>query len=293
MLMALCGRGGRAFGSPEEPPAKDALVAALRAAGLRGVGDDQTEHYVAVGDAPANFLKGALNLCEKIAASYEKHFQAKGFKVPFPKDRMTIVALAGRASYAAFKGEKVDDEEGGHYDVEANRLVIFDFRGGKGDTVADPLRANTFTLVHEGLHQLTFATGLLARKADVPRAVSEGLATYGETWKLSDPVLGRVNRLRLQELGKAGSEWIPADQLLTRDEVFDVDAMAQVAYAESWLLVYHLMTKAPAKLRAYLDLLRERREPAHRQEDAAKALGDLFDLDSTLKRTARLLLQGR
>ncbi len=41
-------------------------------------------------------------------------------------------------------------------------------------------RVNTFTLVHEAIHQLTYNTGLLDRQADVPVAISEGLATFGE-----------------------------------------------------------------------------------------------------------------
>jgi hypothetical protein len=206
---------------------------------------------------------------------------------------MVVVALAGRESYEAFKREEVGEDEGGHYDVGANQLVIFDFRNapnGEGQGL-DPLRANTFTLVHEALHQLTYLTGLLSREADVPVAVSEGFATYGETWKLSDPKkLGRENRLRLQELAKPAAEWLPVDRLLTDDKVFADRATVQVAYAEAWLLVYHLINKAPAKLRTYLDLLRGRRDPTHRADDATKVLGKLPTLDSALKRAARLLL---
>jgi hypothetical protein len=265
-------------------PEVEALVRKARTAGLKAVGVDRTDHYVAVGDAPPAFRKKALELCERLALGFEKHFKAKEFKVALPKSRMPVVILAGRDSYAAFKGEKVEQEEGGHYDVEADRLVIFD---AQGDPVADASRVNTFTLVHEGLHQLTFAAGLLARKGDVPRAVSEGLATYGETWRLSDQVLGRPNRLRFEVLTKPGADWISVEQLLTRDEVFE--ATAQVAYAESWLLVYHLLDRRPAKMRAYLDLLRNRREPAHRAEDATEALGKLSTLDRELRTRARRL----
>ena len=36
------------------------------------------------------------------------------------------------------------------------------------------------TLSHEATHQLTFNTGLLNRKGDVPMCIAEGLAVYGE-----------------------------------------------------------------------------------------------------------------
>ena len=68
-------------------------------------------------------------------------------------------------SYAAFKGEPAGDDEGGIYDVEADRLVIFDAGPGRGAGRTErPCRLNTFTLVHEATHQLTFDTGLLSTR---------------------------------------------------------------------------------------------------------------------------------
>lgn len=263
-------------------------------AGLGAIGTSQTEHYLAIGDAPESFREQAIGLCEKILASYQKYFGSKDFEVKVPARRMTVVPLAGRMSYAAFKGEPVGAEEAGFFDIDEDRLVIFDARGAGGPaggmTGADPRRLNTFSLVHEAIHQLTYDTGMLSRTADVPVAVSEGLATYGELWQKANPVIGQLNRLRLQVLRQPGTEWVPVAKLVTDDRVFRDAATVQAAYAEAWLLVHVLLKSRSAKFRAYLDLIRTREDESHRADDAAKALGDLERLDRDLKKTARSLL---
>ena len=54
--------------------------------------------------------------------------------------------LSGRRSYAAFLGEDPGPAVGGHYDLEKNYLVTFDFReiGREGAVAAE--RINTRTL---------------------------------------------------------------------------------------------------------------------------------------------------
>ncbi len=65
---------------------------------------------------------------------------------------------------------------GGHYDLDTNRLVMFDFRPASDeiDLQADPERVNLLALVHETTHLLCFNTGMLSRQTDVPDWVSEG-----------------------------------------------------------------------------------------------------------------------
>jgi hypothetical protein len=276
--------------------AEESIRSRAKAAGLKlaEFGTNRTDHYLAVGNAPSAFRADALDLCEKLAATYLAAFKAKGFESPLPQGRMAVVVLADRESYEGFKGEPAGPAEGGHYDIEADRLVMYDFRtGGAINAGANSTRLNTFTLVHEAVHQLTFDTGLLSTKADVPVVVSEGLATYGESWQKVNPTIGRVNTPRLQVLKKpGGGEWIPIGELLVRDELFNGRETEQYAYAEAWLLIYTFMKTAPkaAKLRAYLDRLKMRREPDRRVEDAEAALGNLESLDRELKKTARGLI---
>ena len=125
----------------------------------------------------------ALELCESLAMSFLKHLEFKGFDVLPPKNRLGVVVLADRASYEAFIGEQVLETEGGLYEPSSGWLVMFDFHKERAKGGKDVRRLNTFTLVHEATHQLTFHIGLLDRKSDVPVAISEGFATYAETWQ--------------------------------------------------------------------------------------------------------------
>lgn len=292
-------RPSRAWADPPEGDAEAVAASWKRAeeVGLKGLGTTRTEHYVAVGDSPESFRGEALGLCEKLAGSFLSHFRAKGFEITLPARPLTVVALAGRESYGAFKGTPLSEVEGGYYEVLADRLVIFDFREGGPDAPrlpANARRINTFSLVHEAIHQLTFATGMLDRRADVPVALSEGLATYGELWQASSPSIGKVNRPRLAVLSQPGGVvWIEIERLLTDDNLFRKAETEQLAYAEAWLLVSQLLkTKAgTSKLIAYLDRLRGKDDPSTRAEVAREALGDLERLDRDLKKAATLLIR--
>lgn len=273
----------------------DSVLRLAKKAGLKNFGTSTREkgRYVAVGDASEAFRERALTICEALAETFQKHFAAKGFMVSFPKRKLLIVTLAGPKSYETLIGEPVEIDEGGHYDVDAKRLVVFDFRGEHGRAGRNAERTNSFTLVHEAIHQLSFTTGLLESGSDVPLALSEGLATYGELSPIAKPAIGRVNVFRLEELKRPreGLEWIPLEKLLTDDSLFSEAESQQLAYAEAWLFVYELLQKkgTTRKLQAYLDLVRTRRDPGKRLEDARAALGDLDELDNQLKRRGNLL----
>jgi hypothetical protein len=270
------------------------VVARAKRAGLRNLGfsASKANHYLGVGDSPTLFRDQALAICEKLATVYRDYFEAKGFTLSPPADRLVVVVLKDKASYRSFVGDaegaEVGAEVGGHYDVDANQLVVFD-SVHNDDGGAGSARVNTFTLVHEAIHQLTYNSGLLERRGDVPVAISEGLATFGELWQHSNrrSTLGVKNSARLSAFTQSESPvgWIPIEELLTKDELFSDAEAAQIAYAESWVLVHYFLrtpTKLP-KFRAYLDAVRQRREPAHRLDDARTHLGDLDRLDKALR----------
>ncbi len=282
---SIAGALGLAARAEEPKPVAGDEVARLqdlaRKAKLPPFRTIETEHYLGIGDAPDRQILAALDVCEALAKSYQKHFHDRGFAVALPRRKITVVVLAGPKSYAAFLGEDPGQEVGGHYDLDANRLVTFDFQTSA--------RANTFTLVHEATHQLTFNTGLLDREGDVPVCISEGLAMYAETWLKASPKLGQVNRRRLNEL-REGRDWfpIPLAELLTRDGLFDDPATQHVAYAESWVLVYYLLKNRDwaLKLRDYLVAIRPRRDPANRLADAEAHFGTLSKLETKLRKAA-------
>jgi hypothetical protein len=268
----------------------EAIKAQARAAGMEPFDESESANYRGIGDAPKRFREEALEVCEAVAADYRKHFTDKGFDLDQPRDKLTVVILRGPKSYAAFERQVLGDSIGGHFDLKENRLVMFDFRGpGANPKAPVPELDNTLALVHETIHQLTYNTGVLDLKADAPLCVIEGLATYGETWRPKHKgEIGAINVRRRAglELGRRqGVKWIPLETLLAEDKLLEDEKTIQVAYAESWMLVYKMMRDQAwrSKFRAYLQALREKPDPARRMALAKDHLGDLARLDRDLR----------
>ena len=120
----------QARGAPQE--GEEAEIARVeKMAQAAGIGPFRTvrkEHFLSLGDSPASFQRDALARCEELGQAFLTHFRTRGFKVDYPPRRLTIIALKDESSYAALLGEAPGKDVGGHFDLETNRLVIFDFR---------------------------------------------------------------------------------------------------------------------------------------------------------------------
>jgi hypothetical protein len=263
--------------------ARDAKLGPLR--------HSSSAHFLAIGNAPDEHRKAALKLCESLGQDFLAHFRALEFKLSYPDHRLTIVTLKDAPSYAVFLGKEPLKDEGGCYDLVTGRLLIFDFRSSPDDLRAPAARANLFSLVHETAHQLSFNTGLLNAKNDPPLCISEGIATYVELWQPRvRNAIGGKNRPRLEALQDA---WIPLQDLLADDKAFADPKTVQLAYAESWLLVHHLLktrSRLP-KFREYLAAAPESSKPVDRVRLAEKYLGSLTKLDQDVKNAARRLVR--
>ncbi len=254
----------------------------------------RSPHFLAVGDAPERYLRWVLDIMEPLGRAILVHFRGHDFKLEYPDQRLTVIALRDRESYAALQGGAPAKDVYGHYDRETNRLVIFDVRPQKELATEDAARVDLFSLVHETAHLLSFNTGILNRQADVPVCVSEGLATYVELWRPKvKNAIGGANGPRMEALQQA-VDWIPISDLLADDTAFEPKT-AQLAYAESWLLVHYLLrakSRQQQRFRQYLAELRASNEPADRTKIAEKTLGPLVELDHELKDEARKYLRG-
>jgi hypothetical protein len=248
-------------------------------------------HYQAIGDASEAFIKLTLSDCEQIAVDFQNHFRARGFDVRLPERRLTVIAFVDERPFLKF-AEGVPGGTVGFYSQEQNWLALFDFRNVPMNPHASG-QTNMETVTHEATHQLSFNSGLFDKEGDSPRCIVEGVGMYCERRKLtgrSEP--GQVNLRRLEELAhlQRGTRWIPVSELLADDRAWYGTNPYRTAlgYAESWLLVYHLMTQ-PERLpqfRTYLERLRSRKDRSHRLDDARAEFGDLDRLDQELRQAA-------
>jgi hypothetical protein len=118
----------------------------------------------------------------------------------------------------------------------------------------------------------------------VPYWLAEGLACYCEA--TVDGVwqgIGEANQERILNLfngSKAGPGLTPLRELIDSDRWIRGQANPQVVllgYGQSWALFRMLMEERPNDVRAYLELIKNRRTSDYRLDDFRQAFGN--DLD--------------
>lgn len=252
-----------------------------------------SSEYQALGDASETFMQTAMNDCELIAADFLTHYQAKGFPLKPPGRRMTIVAFKDDKLFRDFARKfaaNLPPRVTGFYSRTENWLVLYDFR--QVPELGAALK-NVRNLAHEASHQLTYNTGLLNRKGDVPVAIVEGLACYGEARRMhghTEP--GLLNNERLGDLAHVlrRAKWIKVADLFTDDSPAagrNTDQL-QLFYAQSWILIFSLMNSPPrlAQLKTYFKTIFPRVDKKNRLADATKCFVDLDQLDQELRQEA-------
>jgi hypothetical protein len=132
-------------------------------------------------------------------------------------------------------------------------------------------------LRHEGAHQLFHAHRLHSAAGVEPTWLTEGLAQYCET-----PVIGRYHMAlanRLTAARRAGTLLALRELLNHRaaDGFFDLgEDRVEIAYAQSWALVYWLM-REPHRDRFYR-LLQEYRQASHFEPQPAETLAQCLGI---------------
>lgn len=291
----LAGQGG-----DQATPAEAELEAARKGLARAGIGPInviRSRGYQAIGDAPEGFMRVMLGDCEQLALDFDRHYHSRGFKVRPVDRRLTVVVFRDNRSFSRFfpqltsgrpatRGPSV--QRVGNYSRATNLLYVFDWRMVPMEPRSS--HRNAETLAHEGIHQLSYNTGLLGRDWDVPLCIVEGIGLYGEARQVTGPSdLGRINLRRLEDLARTQRmvDWIPLRELITDDTVLQSGKALRVllGYAQSWLLMHYLMKEPDLlpRFRDYLDALAKRRGSEHRIDEVQDHFGDVNRLDRALR----------
>jgi len=297
--------------------------------GLAPMARFDTKHFTALSNAGDDYSEARLIECETIYRAFYEHFQKKGFALSKPPGKLMVAIFDDQKGFEAYLGEKLPTTIAGIYDRKGNRLVVYDFgqnsafvfgkrarhdvARGAGtelqrqriiDTVerrAKDIRAdaNTGTIMHEVAHQLSFNSSMLNRDRDVPYWLAEGLACYCEA--TVDGVwqgIGEANQERILNLfngTKAAPGLMPLHELVNSDKWIRGQANPQVVllgYGQSWALFRMLMEERPNDVRAYLELIKNRRTPDYRLDDFRQAFGnDLHKLQQHHLEYVKQLIQ--
>jgi len=216
-----------------------------------------TGHYLVV--HPAGQRDVWAQRFEDLYRSFVHYFSVRGFRPTEPRFPLVAVVFHHQGefmSYAARTGARVGAGVAGYYDLETNRILLFDQTGGRA--TASDWEENAATIIHEAAHQTAFNTGVHNRFAGPPRWLAEGLGTMFEAPGVYDSRQNTrlVDRLNQQELsafrrytsGKGSENWL-AD-LVASDRVFQ--ANGNRAYGLAWGVTFFLSETDPRKYSQYL-----------------------------------------
>jgi hypothetical protein len=240
---------------------RDYSPSEFRAALMRELGDGYevsgTGHYL-VAHPRGQGDKWAERF-EDLYRSFVHYFSTRGFEPLPPQFPLVGIVRRNQAEFArhatAPGGQSVPNGVLGYYDVESNRITLYDM-GGKSDS--PNWRQNAAVLIHEATHQTAFNTGVHSRYCPPPLWLAEGLATLFEAPGVYDSRShtrpgDRVNRDRLRVFRQALAPHHRPKllaSLAASDDLFRVDPAA--AYAEAWALSFFLVETEPLKYVQYL-----------------------------------------
>jgi hypothetical protein len=219
---------------------------------------------------------------EDLYRSFAHYFSVRGFQLATPPFPLVGVVCRNRSEfdhYAAAQGSAVPGAVLGFYQMESNRINLYDM-GGRDD--AAHWQTSAGVLIHEATHQIAFNTGVHSRYGPPPRWLVEGLAMMFEAPGVYDPhnnprPAARVNRDRLKAF-RRGLAPHHRPQLLASlvasDDLFGLNPGA--AYAESWALSFFLVETEPHKYVEYLK--RTAARPPFQDYPAAERTADFTAL---------------
>ncbi len=225
----------------------------------------------------------------------------------------TAPALAGSAGFYATRDNRLallNQLGSSHFRSATDRLAsrqrefsdagdldphaVYEIKGrivaARADITSEAKAMTERVIRHEGAHQLFYCFGVHSRFGLEPTWLVEGLAEYCEPAEI-----GRWHAALAQRVAKARDTktLLPLEKLLNHQNAAGFFALgadqAEIAYAQSWSLVYFLMEDEHRP--AFLDLIRTYRDgnPNHPVTDHAGLLcktarTDLAALDADWRR---------
>jgi len=195
---------------------------------------------------------------EELYRSFYNYFRVRGFALREPAYPLVALVFSRKEDYqrhARANGAYLGPGVLGHYSPRTNRILLFDVTGGDESRVWSE---NSATIIHEVTHQVAFNCGVHTRFNDVPRWVSEGLATMFEArgvWNSLDHKEpgDRINHERLGDFKTYVAKHAKTSSLsemIASDGLFKSDP--EGAYAQAWAISYYLCQTQPRRYSEYL-----------------------------------------
>ncbi len=280
-----------------------------------------SKRYILVYNSSDAYADWCLRLFESLADGFEKFAKHNELNLKERVQPMVVVVFATKAEFVQYASNETPnaDAVAAYYNMETNRVVLYDLSGVEGRRDMSAKRKNSYqevkeflsrpnaefnvaTIVHEATHQIAFNLGLFQRSGPIALWTVEGLSLLFETpnGKASQGGWGYrrvfpVNDRQLAFFKRFTSATTRKGALreLVAQERFMLDA--QDSYATSWAFFYYLYKKRPKNLAGYLNAVAEKPAgsvytPEERVQDFEKFFGDDWEkITESLMRFVRKL----
>lgn len=286
-----------------------------------GFSTKTSEQHAFVYDCSDGYAEWCIRLFENLSEGFERYAKSHSIELNDRAEPMVVVIFATKADFMRYASKETPnaDQVAAYYNMETNRVVLYDLSQTEGTYAASTRRRreyletkeflsrpnaefNVATIVHEATHQIAFNRGLFQRTGPFALWTVEGLSLLFETpnGKASQGGWGYRSNFPKNERQLAFFEYfmkrsIPKDLLrdLIRQEKFMNDI--QGSYSTSWALFYYMHKKRPKALAAYMKEIANRPPgidyaPEERVEDFEKFFGDNWEklTESLLRFVKRL-----
>jgi hypothetical protein len=224
------------------------------------------------------YAKWVGGLYQRLQRGFTKYWSRKKFELTKPGFPLAIIIFASRGEYDRYIARELGEipiSMVAYYNLQTNRVAMYDLTSGNrnagasldndrriSEVLSDPRSIPMVaTIIHEGVHQLMFNSGMQSRFSDTPLWINEGLAMYFETPDLSSTTgwraIGRVNSIRLSRFRKVlATEPISLEEMLTDEDIFRSDQENVLdAYAQAWAFNYFLLNRYPKEYVNYLKFM--------------------------------------
>ena len=280
-----------------------------------------TDRYIFVYDSSDGYAEWCARLFESLADGFQRFADKNGLDLQERLEPMTVVVFATKSEFVRYASKETPgaDKIAAYYNMETNRVVLYDLSETEGTDAASTKRRRTYletkeflsrpnaafnvsTIVHEATHQVAYNRGLFRRTGPFALWAVEGLSLLFETpnGKASQGGWGYrsvfpVNERQLAFFKDFASKTQQKDPLrdLIRQDKFMIDI--QGSYATSWALFHYLYKKRPKELAKYMREIANKPpyavySPEERIADFEKYFGDDWEkLTENLLRFVRKL----
>lgn len=232
-------------------------------------------HFIVAG--PPGRTKAYAKLLDRMARSFSRYISVRKLPAANLEYPLVVIIFPDRNAFQVYsQAEEIKSGRflQGYYHPHTNRIALFETptqaqRVNSASTAAaskefDALPpATAATLIHEGIHQLAFNSGLHSRIGQNPRWIVEGLATMLEADRnlnlTQSPANSSLNLSRLRQFKayRASTRKETIAEFIANDEQFFNQSILD-AYSQAWALTYFLAEEYPAAYPQYLKRVAER-----------------------------------